>query len=44
MSDTKLYDLLGVAKTASDGEIKKVSMLMTGFQFHDSPLIMIYDR
>lgn len=25
MGDTKLYDLLGVSKNASDSEIKKVS-------------------
>lgn len=27
--DNKLYDLLGVSRTAADGEIKKVSRLET---------------
>ena len=33
MADTKLYELLGVSKNASDSEIRKVIAILFGRQY-----------
>lgn len=41
MADTKLYDILGVSKSASDSEIKRVSCYLSFIFKHNIPRLSL---